>query len=117
MGKPIERGKEKYVFNVFMRRVCGPEKYYLFDNTKSLRENLEGKAIIEYPELVICSPTRLVYYHERLTSEIDYRKGKKPQKPTSNGQQENAKGVNNGEALNGASNQNGTNNRAWKQRV
>ena len=65
MGKPIERGKEKYVFNgenyfrnmvaqfykifylVFMRRVCGPEKYYLFDNAKSLRENLEGKGMVQ----------------------------------------------------------------------
>ena len=31
---------------VFMKRVCGPEKYYLFDNTKSLRENLEGKGMV-----------------------------------------------------------------------
>ena len=29
-----------------MRRVCGPEKYYLFDNAKSLRENLEGKGMV-----------------------------------------------------------------------
>ena len=29
-----------------MRRICGPEKYYLFDNAKSLRENLEGKGIV-----------------------------------------------------------------------
>ena len=68
MGKPIERGKEKYVFNgenyfritamkfyeifylVFMRRVCGPEKYYLFDNAKSLRENLEGKGMVQMIE-------------------------------------------------------------------
>ena len=31
---------------VFMRRVCGPEKYYLFDNSKTLRENLEGKGMV-----------------------------------------------------------------------
>lgn len=110
MGKPIERGKEKYVFNVLMRRVCGPEKYYLFDNAKSLRENLEGKAIIEYPELVICSPTRLNYYHENLTSEIDYRKGKKPQKPGLNA----SSNVGSAETMNES--QNGTN-KAWKQRV
>ena len=30
-----------------MRRVCGPEKYYLFDNSKSLRENLEGKGMVQ----------------------------------------------------------------------
>ena len=32
---------------VFMRRVCGPEKYYLFDNAKTLRENLEGKGKVQ----------------------------------------------------------------------
>ena len=36
----------KKFYLVFMRRVCGPEKYYLFDNAKSLRENLEGKGIV-----------------------------------------------------------------------
>lgn len=82
LGKIIERGKEKYVFNVFMQRICGPEKYYLFENDKTLRENLEGKAIIEYPELIISSPTELEFYHERLTAEVDYRKGKKPVKPS-----------------------------------
>ena len=30
-----------------MRRVCGPEKYYLFDNAKTLRENLEGKGKVQ----------------------------------------------------------------------
>ena len=33
--------------SVFMKRVCGPEKYYLFDNAKSLRENLEGKGMVQ----------------------------------------------------------------------
>ena len=66
------------------------------------------KAIIEYPELVICSPARLNYYHENLTSEIDYRKGKKPQKPGLNAS-------NNAVNANETS-ENGTN-KAWKQRV
>ena len=68
------------------------------------------KAIIEYPELIICSPTRLNYYHENLTSEIDYRKGKKPQKPGLNA----SSNAGNAETMNES--QNGTN-RAWKQRV
>ena len=37
---------KRFHFLVFMRRVCGPEKYYLFDNSKSLRENLEGKGMV-----------------------------------------------------------------------
>ena len=76
--------------------------------TLSLTNQL--KAIIEYPELVICSPARLNYYHENLTSEIDYRKGKKPQKPGLNA----SSNAGNAETMNES--QNGTN-RAWKQRV
>ena len=50
-----------------MKRITGSESYYQFAPEKSLRENLEGKAIVEYPELIIAAPTQWAYYHSRLT--------------------------------------------------
>ena len=41
-------------FSVYMKRIYGPnENYYLLSNEKSIRENLQGRAIIEYPEFII----------------------------------------------------------------
>ena len=50
-----------------MKRITGAESYYLLSPEKSLRENLEGKAIVEYPELIIAPPHQWDYYHSRLT--------------------------------------------------
>ena len=50
-----------------MKRITGSESYYQFAPEKSLRENLEGKAIVEYPELIIAAPSQWAYYHSRLT--------------------------------------------------
>jgi len=79
--KPIEPGKERFVYNVLMKRITGPEAYYLFAPEKSLRENLEGKALLEYPELILAPPAQWPYYHARLTDQVDYKKGKRPQRP------------------------------------
>jgi len=74
---PIELGMCKYSYDVFMKRVQGPEKYYHIDRDKSIRENLNGRVIVEYPEFIIAQPEHASDFFEKLTNQVDYKRGQK----------------------------------------
>jgi len=80
---PIELGMRRYSYDVFMKRVQGPETYYHIDRDKSVRENLMGKVIVEYPEFIVAHPAVSHEYFEKQTSAVDYRRGQKaPTRPS-----------------------------------
>ena len=80
MNLPLD-GLKKYDYEVFMKRVHGPEKYYHLDKDKSVRENLVGKVILEYPEFLVVTTDLTGKYFEKITTEVDYKKGQKPIRP------------------------------------
>ena len=67
-----------------MKRISGSEAYYLFDNAKSLRENLHGRAIVEYPEFILVPPQQWQHFHQNLTTQLDYIPGQRPIRPNGN---------------------------------
>ena len=59
----------------------GTEQYYHIDKDKSIRENLNGKVIVEFPDFLIVPEESGNYYFDKVTDQIDYKKGQKPIKP------------------------------------
>ena len=71
----------KYCYEVFMKRVQGPDRYYHIDKDKSVRDNLNGKVIIEFPEFIVTTADLAIDYFDKITNQIDYKKGQKPIRP------------------------------------
>ena len=81
MDTPVEKSNQKYRYEIFMKRTHGPEKYYQIDREKSIRENLVGKVIIEFPEFILTPTDLATPFFQKETQEVDFKKGQKAMRP------------------------------------